>query len=617
MQRRAATGLALLAILVLAAVLRFSALDWGLRHEVDWDERVFVQSAAWLVASGDLDHRFYEYPGLAVYVLAPAVARHGVPEVGPSGYLAARRMIAGFGVVSVLLVFVFGFRLGGVAVGLPAALLLAVSPLDVQTAHMVRPDVVLAAFVLAALLVFDAARGRPGGDVISGLAIGAATAVKFTGVLVVPSYLAGRWLMRTEDETSSGHYDVRARMTGMVKAGLASLLAFAVLSPYSFVNWRRFVEGMGTQWSYHYASREDARTYLDKVVHDLRRLEDSFGLLAALLIVAGVVFVFREGRRWWPLLVLPPVVIGVMATADVQWPRFLVPITGVLAIVAARLVAEVYRRFGMVAAVVLAVAAAVSPTMDSAAHVRLLARPAARDRVVDWIAAHAQDGARILTSVKGLGLDRGRFEVLTADRLDVSTQRWAGHMDLVVSGAADDPAILPEFDLVHTEPTGGAPFDTDIRVLVPRPSLRPRYVPVPLTAAAVRVSENGEAGAALVDGDVATFWRTGGPQVPEASWIEIDLPARQTIGRVVVGLGRHWRREPKNLHILARDGAGEWRRVRAWPGRAPVEQQPLPTGERALEYVLDPQPATALRIVQVGRAGKHWNAAELRIDALP
>jgi len=121
--------LALVAILGLAAGLRFTALGWGLRHEPDWDERVFVQSAAWMVASGDLDHRFYEYPGLPVYLLAPAVLRHGPPEVGPGAYLDARRIVAGFGVLSVLLVYVLGRRLGGEVSGLSAALLLAVSPL--------------------------------------------------------------------------------------------------------------------------------------------------------------------------------------------------------------------------------------------------------------------------------------------------------------------------------------------------------------------------------------------------------------------------------------------------------------------------------------------------------
>jgi hypothetical protein len=152
-------------------------------------------------------------------------------------------------------------------------------------------------------------------------------------------------------------------------------------------------------------------------------------------------------------------------------------------------------------------------------------------------------------------------------------------------------------------------------VLVPKAAVRPSYAAVALDPAHVTASENEGEVPRMVDGNVATFWRTAGAQVPEGSWIEVRLPARRSVGRVVLGLGRHWRREPKNLHVLVRDGDGPWTRVPARPGRAPVDQQPLPVGERSIELIFDPQPATAVRLVQVGRGGRHWNVAELRIDA--
>lgn len=603
MSSRAGVGLALTAILCVAGAFRFTALGWGLRHEPDWDERAFVQSAAWMVASGDLDHRFYEYPALAVYLLAPAVARHDPPEVGSAAYADARRVVAGFGVASVLLVFVLGRRLAGNAAGLTAALLLAVSPLDVQTSHMVRPDVFLGTFFLLALLAFDLVPSLRRADLLAGLAIGAATAIKFTGVLLVPSYLLRR-------STTPGE-----RWRGMLQAGAVSLATFVVLSPYSLVNWRSFRDGIVTQWSYHYTARADSRTFLDKVVHDLRRLEDNFAPLAALLVLVGLVLALRDGRRFWPPILLAPVVIGVMATADVQWPRFLVPILGVLAIAAGRTVTAVRRRFGMVAATAIALGAATMPAMDSLRYVRDLRLPSAKDRALDWIEANATDGARILSSVKGLGLDRRRFEVLTADSLGPEARRWAGHMDLVVSGPFD--GLGPsDFDVVHAEDPHGVPLDVAVRVLVPRATVRPVYGALRLEPAFITASENAAGTAAMVDGNIATFWRTEGAQRPDESWIEVRLPRRAAVGRVVVGLGRHWRRQPRNLHVFTRDAEQPWQRARVLPGRAPADQQPLPVDERSLEYILDPTPATAVRLVQVGRAGKHWNVAELRIDAV-
>jgi hypothetical protein len=597
-------ALALMSILVLAAVLRFAGLGWGLRHEPDWDERVFVQSAAWMVAARDLDHRFYEYPGLVVYLLAPAVAPHHPPEVGPEAYLAARRVVAGFGVAAVLLTFLLGRRLGGTALGLSAALLLAVSPLDVQTAHMVRPDVVLAAFFLIGLLVFDTIAERDPRNIASGLAIGAATAVKFTGVLLAPSYLLRRW--------TTGGDPVR----GPGLAATASLVAFAALSPFSLLHWRGFAEGMATQWSYHYGSRETVRTFADKLFHDLHRLEASFGLAAAVLILLGFVVAASEDRRWWPVILLPAVVLLTVATADVQWPRFLVPITGVLALGLGVVVAGIAQRMGPTAAVILTLAAAASPAIESARYVYRVAQPGARDRALDWMEANVRPGARVLTTV-GLGLDRARYEVLATTRLDETSQRWARHMDAVIVGPLDDTAAWSGFEVAHTEADRGIPLDVPVRVLVPSAAARPAYQPVPLAASALAASENAADVGALVDGDLETAWRSEGPQTPEDSWIEVHLPGRVTVGRVVLGLGRHWRREPRNLHVFVRDGDAPWQRVRAWPGRSPVEQQPGPPDERGLEYILEPTPASAVRLVQVGRAGKHWNAAELRIDAVP
>ena len=470
---------------------------------------------------------------------------------------------------------------------------------------MVRPDVLLGAAFLLALIAFDVLPERRRGDLIAGLAIGLAAAVKFTGALVVPSYLVRRW-------TTPG-----ARVRGTLIAGATSLAAFAVLSPYSFLHWGRFMEGLGTQWTYHYVARPGVRTFAESLWLDLLRLEDSFKPLAGLLIVIGLALALREGRRWRPLLLLPVAVVIVMSTADISWPRFLVPITGVLALAAGRAIAAVEARAGRAAALALALGAAAQPAVQSVRYVLDLSRPSARDRTLDWIEANTAEGARILTTVKDLGLDRGRFEVLVADRLDATTRRWAAHMDRVVSGPQDDPAVVAALDSAHVEPPPGAGAEVAIRVLVPPPALRPSYVALPLTAAAVSVSENSAAAPALVDGDSETFWRTEGAQVPEESWIEVRLPHRAVIGRVVVGLGRRWRREPRNLHVLVRDGASDaWRRVAARPGRAPVEQQRGPGDDRSLEFLLDPVAATAVRLVQVGRGGKHWNAAELRIDAL-
>src|SRR5687767_5059751 len=126
---------ALLATLLLAAILRFAALGWGLRHTPHIDEQFFVENVRGMLARGDLDHRFHEYPGLVFYLLLPGVAAADRTTLAREGYLLARGVVAAFGVLSVALAYRLGRAMAGTTAGLAAALLLAVSPIEVQTAQ--------------------------------------------------------------------------------------------------------------------------------------------------------------------------------------------------------------------------------------------------------------------------------------------------------------------------------------------------------------------------------------------------------------------------------------------------------------------------------------------------
>ena len=120
-------------------------------------------------------------------------AAGAVPVPGVRGYLAARALVDLFGVLDVALVFFLVRRMAGPAVGLTAALLLAVSPLDVFTAQTARPDIVVQAFVTLSLIATLLVGTRLRHDAYAGLAIGAAASVKFSGLLAVSGY-AGRRL---------------------------------------------------------------------------------------------------------------------------------------------------------------------------------------------------------------------------------------------------------------------------------------------------------------------------------------------------------------------------------------------------------------------------------------
>jgi 4-amino-4-deoxy-L-arabinose transferase-like glycosyltransferase len=361
-----ASRAALVAILGLAAVLRVVGLGWGLRHPAHPDEGAFLDNVALMVRNGDLDHRYYQYPGLFFYMLYPFVWLLPHDPPGPSAYLAARAVVAAFGVAACALAARLGREVASTRVGLLAALLLAVSPVAVETAHMVRPDVVLQAFTFVALLALLRVGPRPGGDLLSGAALGLAGAVKFSAAFLVPSYLARRLVCPVP------------RWRGVLLAGGVAVAVFTLASPYAVLHVGAFVSGMRAQVGYHYQDRGLAPvSYPRMVLYYLEVWPKALGWPAVLLGLAGLVPALKAWRVWVPFLLLPVTAVAVLATSDVRHDRFLLPALSV-AFVLAALGADHLGRWHRAAFAVLAVLAIAVPLVSSLDYLRGVASASTR-----------------------------------------------------------------------------------------------------------------------------------------------------------------------------------------------------------------------------------------------
>ena len=591
---------ALVVALVLAAVLRFTGLGFGLRHQPHWDERVFVTSVARMLAAGDLDHRFYEYPGLVPYLLAPVLALlpAGRRE-GPDAYLLARGLIAAFGVLSVALAGKLGRRLAGPWAGATAALLVAVSPVEVITAHTVRPDVVLESFVLLAMLAF--ARVGPSllSDARAGTAVGAATAVKFSGALLAPAYVVARL------------FAPGPKLLRLPVAGLMAALVFFVATPYALLHYRQFFGGIGVQWGAHYGEAGAALSFGEVATYYGRTIVRGLGPVGTALLGLGLVGAVRRPRVWGPLLAQVAVTLVVFSSADRRYERFLVPILGLLAVLAGEGVRRVSGRGRMWAGATLA-AATIWPLAVSAAYVRNVTHPGTRDLALDWIEARLPEGARVLNGVEDLGLAPGRFEVLAPTGSVELDRILASSADLTVRAGV--PVGLEGFDRVYLAEPRGPESGPGIGIYRAPAWLQARAVAVPLAQARLSGSSRAEDLPLLIDGRLETAWVAGDAQRP-GEWIQVDLPEPVMLTRVELLLGPHPLRYGRNLHLLVSEDAASWTRVRVAAGRPPVEEQSL-RGEGASQVLwIEPRRVRSLRIVQAGTADRRWGIAELRLAA--
>jgi 4-amino-4-deoxy-L-arabinose transferase-like glycosyltransferase len=532
--------------------------------------------------------------------LAPVIALVG-SEQGPTAYVAGRAFVGCFGLLSVVLVHALGRSTWGTAAGLVAAALLAVSPLEVRVAHEVRPDVPLHSFVLLGFLAFRGIGERARRDALSGATLGAATAVKFSGALLAPSYVVRRLLTPGP------------KLRRLALAGLVSLGTFAVLSPYTFLGGAASVQGMDDQLSFHYTERGAPLGFLGAAATYGAVLVEALGAPALALAAAGLVVGRRRWRDSLPLLVLPVVTIAVFSTGTtITQDRFLVPVLGATALLAGPVMEALAQRSRGVLFAVAAIAVSV-PLFSSIVYVRSILQPITRDVAADWIESHVGTGRVVATVNATIGLDPRRFETLRIGLLTARTRLQAVSADIVVTGPGADRTALVGLPRLFVADPQTRYSGERIRVYGVPEALRPRYVKVPLSGATLTASEGQGGLAAIADADAGTAWRTSGGQTP-GEWIQVELPRPVLLGRIEIVPPADADEAADDLEVFASEGEPRLGRVPVLPGRPAIAQQ---MGPAVSQVLLVPEARVlTLRLVQVGHKAKPWGIAELRLDAV-
>lgn len=193
-----------------AVFLRFWRLDWALDEGLFFpDEMIWVLRVSQFVplswSSFDLDFT-HTYPTLYGYFAGLATAGANAlglvrppPQGGFDALYVCRVVAAAAGVVNVGLVGLLGGRCFSAPVGLAAAALFAVLPLEAAQVHYASVDSLTITFIALALLASHALalHGGLGRAAVAGVCVGLAFATKYTGLgalggLLVPLFAQAR-----------------------------------------------------------------------------------------------------------------------------------------------------------------------------------------------------------------------------------------------------------------------------------------------------------------------------------------------------------------------------------------------------------------------------------------
>jgi len=351
------TAVALPLLVCAAAALRFWGLTWGLpdhTHLFSYHpDEYHSLRGLFALLSGDLNPHFFNYGSLYLYLVAvPGMLLHGAlakylftdtPHVALRAWtLDARIVTVVAGLVTVLLVYHIGRRLGGRTCGLWAAGLLAVMPLHVLHSHYGTVDVTQALFVTWCLLfTVKLCQEQPHrSDYLgAGVMAGFAASVKYNGVLVIIAPLLASIVLwrRTPRVAVATSHRRRLQAVAVVILLGAAFAAFAATSPYTFLSWNEARRDIGFElWHMRVGEHPAVDAEPNGAVFHLKNLlAPGMGLILPLGIV-GLVMLWRtrrvEGLSLGAFALLWFVVIS---AASVRYARYEMPLAPVLAVTAA------------------------------------------------------------------------------------------------------------------------------------------------------------------------------------------------------------------------------------------------------------------------------------------
>ena len=320
-------ALTLAVILGIALALRLYGVEWdsGYPFTPHPDERAILMRVGELslpsvgevgslldADESPLNPRWFPYGSFPLYLLKgfqgllsalPGVEIHDLRVIG-------RGLSALADTATVALVYLLGARLYGRREGLLAAILVTLAVLHVQLSHFFAVDTIMAACAVAAvyLLARVAREGRTRDSLAAGVVVGLGIATKVTLMPIYGAFVMAHliYALGLLDGRDAGHRTLGERVsssvTGVLLGGAASVVVFAAVQPYAFIDFARFMGDVVEQSEMVRRIRDYpyTRQYIDTKPYwyHVRQLATwGLGLPLGIVVWAGLVHAAMRGMR--------------------------------------------------------------------------------------------------------------------------------------------------------------------------------------------------------------------------------------------------------------------------------------------------------------------------------
>lgn len=362
----------LLAILVLAAVLRIAGLRWGLPNDLHIysyhpDEFLTIGSSGRIAGLID-GHRtinpgLYNYPSLYLYIsaLSMMVANgYGLLNSGADIYLAARIITVLMALGAVGATYWAGREMFGRKAGLLSALIIAIAPIHLQHSHFATVDVPSTLFV-ALCLGYSAKIIKSGmrrDYILAGIMAGLAAGTKYNAVLLVLAPVAAHLLsgkMAPNSLPIGGRVRERAQ-TFATNPNLwlipaFTILAFIISTPGCVLYTGQFLHGL--TYEMQHASQGHGLVFAGTGNGFLYTLTSSlhYGLgygLTLLFVVASIGGICKRDKNAIMMLAFIIPYYALISLSQVRFARYALPMFPAAAILISSLAFSIYARLASI-----------------------------------------------------------------------------------------------------------------------------------------------------------------------------------------------------------------------------------------------------------------------------
>lgn len=351
------TKLILAGILLLAAFFRFYNSNWDNGNLFHPDERNIANAVSSITLFSQMDPKFYAYGGFLIYLYKfsadiLALFFHNSTIAHDWGWIniIGRSYSAFFSTITIFPIYLLAAKVFSKQVGILACLIFALTVASIQTAHFSTTENLLTFMVVLITYLSTHLYKHPSKKlvVLIGLLLGISVATKTTGALFFLSPIIVLCIQFYKKPSS--RYKT---LSYFIMLGGCAFLVFSIFSPFTFLNWQKFLESM--KYENGVVQGTNRVVYTLQFTHtipylfQIKNLFWQLGLFAIVAFIGTLTTIWDEVRKrrmiFLIFLSFPLAYFLYVGIWYTKFNRYMVPILPFLIILGSNLLLLIFLRY--------------------------------------------------------------------------------------------------------------------------------------------------------------------------------------------------------------------------------------------------------------------------------